>query len=689
MKTRLSPSRFTVLFATVVLGVTISSVSAHAEDDPPTRIARLRMISGNASFAPAGTDDWEWAYVNRPLIAGDRLWIDTGGRASLQLGATTLFTGSRTNLVLKTLDESHQRYSMVQGTLELKVRPGEDDDIEVDTPNLQLTIREPGRYRIDVNPQDHTSSVTVFDGSATASGLDGSRQEMWQRQQVRFGGTNLSVGFSGYPASNDGFQEWVDSTIAADQRQLTTVERYMPTGVVGFEDLAGQGSWEQDAEFGSVWVPRVTVSNWAPYRFGRWVWVAPWGWTWCDDAAWGFAPFHYGRWVHVRHHWAWVPGPREVRAVYAPALVAFVGGGITIKSSRPVAWVPLAPREHYRPWFYASEKYVYRMNSQFGEHVVRDGVFRNIGVHGAISAVEGDHFLHGRPVNHGLINVGRERFGDVRVVDPLPRSNERERDHRPWDGRKVPVPEQSSSPWQDMRRIIVNPTPGKPESPDGDRRDERNRGRDPQPPVGSVTGPSPTPPDRKSEPLPNDGRGPWSDMRRVIQPAQLPPQESRGQDIVRPIQEPQRPPAPNQDRRADVPQQERSPWSDMRRVTVPAQRPDEGGGNGAAPRMDPPAMRESHRPDGGSERSQSQDNRDRPSGGFGALRQVLQQSRPEDAPRSQPASQPPAPSRPAFDMPRPQPQAQAPQPQSQPQPQQSRPQRDEGRRDKDKDQERR
>ena len=25
---------------------------------------------------------------------------------------------------------------------------------------------------------------------------------------------------------------------------------------------------------------------------------APWGWTWVDDAPWGFAPFHYGRWVN-------------------------------------------------------------------------------------------------------------------------------------------------------------------------------------------------------------------------------------------------------------------------------------------------------------------------------------------------------------------------------------------------------
>jgi hypothetical protein len=25
--------------------------------------------------------------------------------------------------------------------------------------------------------------------------------------------------------------------------------------------------------------------------------MSPWGWTWVDNAPWGFAPFHYGRWV--------------------------------------------------------------------------------------------------------------------------------------------------------------------------------------------------------------------------------------------------------------------------------------------------------------------------------------------------------------------------------------------------------
>ena len=72
-------------------------------------------------------------------------------------------------------------------------------------------------------------------------------------------------------------------------------------------------------------LPRCAV-DWAPYSHGHWGWVQPWGWTWVDDAPWGFAPFHYGRWVYVRDRWCWTPGACVARPVYAPALVAWVGG---------------------------------------------------------------------------------------------------------------------------------------------------------------------------------------------------------------------------------------------------------------------------------------------------------------------------------------------------------------------------
>src|SRR6266540_4045215 len=75
----------------------------------------------------------------------------------------------------------------------------------------------------------------------------------------------------------------------------------------------------------------------ATSRYGRWRWIAPWGWSWIDDMRWGFAPSHYGRWASIPEadpldpsaqgpeRWGWVPGRRIADPVYAPALVAFLG----------------------------------------------------------------------------------------------------------------------------------------------------------------------------------------------------------------------------------------------------------------------------------------------------------------------------------------------------------------------------
>ena len=75
--------------------------------------------------------------------------------------------------------------------------------------------------------------------------------------------------------------------------------QYVSRDMTGYEDLDRNGTWSDDPEYGHVWAPTNVASDWAPYRYGRWVWVEPYGWTWIDDAPWGFAPFHYGRWAYV------------------------------------------------------------------------------------------------------------------------------------------------------------------------------------------------------------------------------------------------------------------------------------------------------------------------------------------------------------------------------------------------------
>jgi len=61
-----------------------------------------------------------------------------------------------------------------------------------------------------------------------------------------------------------------------------------------------------------------------------------------------------------------VPGAYVARPVYAPALVAWGGSpGVSVTvsiGSPPVRWVPLAPREIYRPYYRTTPIYVDRVN---------------------------------------------------------------------------------------------------------------------------------------------------------------------------------------------------------------------------------------------------------------------------------------------------------------------------------------
>ncbi len=96
---------------------------------------------------------------------------------------------------------------------------------------------------------------------------------------------------------------------------------YVSEDVIGYQDLDDNGDWSDVPEYGNVWYPTTVSLGWTPYRNGHWGWVGAYGWTWIDDAPWGFAPFHYGRWAYIGNRWGWCPGP----ACGAPLLRARAG----------------------------------------------------------------------------------------------------------------------------------------------------------------------------------------------------------------------------------------------------------------------------------------------------------------------------------------------------------------------------
>src|SRR5256885_10903511 len=228
----------------------------------------------------------------------------------------------------------------------------------------------------------------------------------------------------------DGWEYWCASR---DRRwEDSRSAHYVSRGVIGYEDLDDNGDWQETPGYGAVWVPRRVATGWAPYRYGHWAWVEPWGWTWIDDAPWGFAPFHYGRWVYVGGGWAWVPGRVVARPVYAPALVVFVGGrnwSLAIAGGSGVAWFPLAPEEPYVPAYRVSNTYIRNVNvtnvNVTNINVTNVNVtninYRNRRERDGVTVVSHETFVESRPVNREVIVVPRDRLDQARVVGATPR----------------------------------------------------------------------------------------------------------------------------------------------------------------------------------------------------------------------------------------------------------------------------
>ena len=295
--------------------------------DPPSRVARLNYLMGQVSFRPGSVEEWAPATLNYPLTTGDHLWTDPGAQTEFHVGATAIRMSSGTALAILNLDDRITQLSLTEGILNVHVPYlDENESIEVDTPNVAISLLRPGDYRIQADGDNNVSTVTVRAGEAEVSGA-GPAFPVRSTESARLTGMdNVSQELGAAPPP-DGFDGWC---MDRDRREGGSISaRYVPRDMVGYEDLDNNGVWSEVPDYGMVWRPRVVVAGWAPYRFGHWAWVEPWGWTWIDDASWGFAPFHYGRWAYIGGGWGWVPGRMVVgvRPVYAPALVAFVGGG--------------------------------------------------------------------------------------------------------------------------------------------------------------------------------------------------------------------------------------------------------------------------------------------------------------------------------------------------------------------------
>ena len=426
----------------------VSGVVAAQDADPPSRVARIAYITGPVSFQPASVDQWADASPNYPMTTGDNLYTDSGARAVLRIGQNSIRLNSGTNFQIVNLSDNVVQTSVNSGSLSLHVRHLYDGESwEVDTPNGAVTLLRTGDYRIDTDASRNATMVTVRAGDIEVTANN-------QSFPIHSGQTAYIDNSGNPPDVQAAYQpDDFDSFAASRNRQEDAPPpRYVSPDMVGYEDLNANGDWRETPEYGAVWTPRV-AAGWTPYHDGRWAWVEPYGWSWVDDEHWGFAPFHYGRWAYADNRWGWYPGPVAARVYYAPALVAFVGGGgfgagVSIGGGGGglVGWFPLGPREVYYPSYHVSQGYIRQVNvtnTRITNINVTNVNVTNINYvnRSAIVAMPQSSFVSAQSVQRAAVRVDANQMRQAQVIGAAPRvAPQRESVLASSSGRKAAAP---------------------------------------------------------------------------------------------------------------------------------------------------------------------------------------------------------------------------------------------------------
>ncbi len=387
-----------------------------AWSDPPSRVGRLNLLSGTVSFHPGSLEDWTPATLNYPLTTGDHLWTDQDGEAEIHVDSTAIRLASNTEFSFLNLDDQTMQIRLSTGSLNVRLRHLDPEEVvEIVTPNSSLSLTQPGSYRVDVE-ETGDSSLTVRSGEAMVTAGDSSFP-VYSDQAVDITGLDSPTYQVSTADPPDEWDQWCQARDARENRMAAT--RYVPREMNGVEDLDEYGTWRTLPGYGAVWQPTAVPVGWAPYRYGHWAWVDPWGWTWIDDTPWGFAPFHYGRWAFFGGAWVWVPGRIVARPVYAPALVVFVGGGgwgTTVVAGGGIGWFPLGPREPYVPPYTVTNVYVRNVNisqvTVVNAQAVNVTTYRYVNrtVPGAVVAVPSQAFVRAQPVPAAAVVVPRDEI---------------------------------------------------------------------------------------------------------------------------------------------------------------------------------------------------------------------------------------------------------------------------------------
>ncbi|MCK5861251.1 MAG: hypothetical protein KAH38_02115, partial [Candidatus Hydrogenedentes bacterium] len=284
---------------------------------------RVSFDTGTAMIKNGSEENWSAAVVNTLVLPGDTLWVDQSGTAEVEMAGASflrLADGSKAEVVSLPPNAYVRGWA---GSFYIHRMARSQGEFIFTTPSATLEIPADALVRVDI---DAAGAATISVGRGTVNVRTDQGGEVTAAESTRVWidpGLLPSEPVPFNRAQGDAFDDWNNDRT----RLLTGGMRTTPKSVViqnstvGGYDLDRYGEWVS-VDNRPYWRPTV-VTNYVPYRHGRWNYMSRVGHVWVDEYPFAYVTTHYGRWRHTPSYgWLW-----SYDAAWSPAWVASVRVG--------------------------------------------------------------------------------------------------------------------------------------------------------------------------------------------------------------------------------------------------------------------------------------------------------------------------------------------------------------------------
>src|SRR5215831_954038 len=153
-----------------------------AAQDIPGRVGRLAWTEGQVTLYQDPDRGWDDAYLNSPLTSHNSVWTEPGARAEVQVGPIALRLDSASQLDISRIDDTTLDGTLEQGEMAVRIHHFRSGDVvRLSTPQASFLLQAAGRYRLESDPDNGESRITVFEGNA---GLEGGNARAGAGQSI-------------------------------------------------------------------------------------------------------------------------------------------------------------------------------------------------------------------------------------------------------------------------------------------------------------------------------------------------------------------------------------------------------------------------------------------------------------------------------------------------------------------------